>query len=553
MVSRSITQNVTSGSGVPRSSKVAWPGDRHQAHHGEQVFVTSSDGRARRYDGAVTARAIRCTACGNLTRFDVTASRRTRAFHHYTVGGELSVEDDEVLDETVEEVACRWCGTGDHVEPMTAEPADAVAEDSDLSGPSVDPATVRSALERALEVARQGEAATPVVAAPNALARYLGFQKLSGPPWLRSCGCWTATTPFAGGSWRRRRPTTSAPRAGWPSAVPPAGRSCSRRSPRPKPRPAVATRPSAARRELQRSLDASERKRAQAEAELARHREENEATHEELAAVRRDRRQGEDALRAVERRAEELDQKLEDRETRLAEAQGAREAREHELAETQRRLREAQAEFERRPAPLVPGERSVDLGALREATSRLQRAAATLAKSVDGVLAEVPPEPVLVEGRATAAPARVPLPLPGGMVADTVEGARWLLARSEVVLLVDGYNVAKAAWPDDDLEAQRARLVRTLDELATRTGATAEIVFDGPEDAATTARQSTRTVGVRYSGGALADDVVVDLVDAYPVDRPVVVVSSDREVRDAARAKVATVIGSDTLIAVFAV
>ena len=44
---------------------------------------------------------------------------------------------------------------------------------------------------------------------------------------------------------------------------------------------------------------------------------------------------------------------------------------------------------------------------------------------------------------------------------------------------------------------------------------------------------------------------MVDLIDAYPVDRPVVVVSSDREVRDAARAKAATVIGSDTLIAVF--
>ena len=31
----------------------------------------------------------RCTACGNLTRFDVVSTRRTRAFHHYTVGGDL--------------------------------------------------------------------------------------------------------------------------------------------------------------------------------------------------------------------------------------------------------------------------------------------------------------------------------------------------------------------------------------------------------------------------------------------------------------------------------
>jgi hypothetical protein len=60
----------------------------------------------------------RCTACGNLTRFDVTATRRTRAFHHYTVGGELSVEDEEVLAQQVEEVSCRWCGSGQAVEQL---------------------------------------------------------------------------------------------------------------------------------------------------------------------------------------------------------------------------------------------------------------------------------------------------------------------------------------------------------------------------------------------------------------------------------------------------
>jgi DNA-directed RNA polymerase subunit RPC12/RpoP len=58
----------------------------------------------------------RCTACGNLTRFDVTVSRRTRAFHHYTVGGELAVEEEHVLSEAVDEVACRWCGHGRAVE-----------------------------------------------------------------------------------------------------------------------------------------------------------------------------------------------------------------------------------------------------------------------------------------------------------------------------------------------------------------------------------------------------------------------------------------------------
>jgi len=65
----------------------------------------------------VTAR-YRCTACGNLTRFDVTATRRTRSFHHYTLGGDLVVEAEEVLDERIEEVCCRWCGHGTSIEVL---------------------------------------------------------------------------------------------------------------------------------------------------------------------------------------------------------------------------------------------------------------------------------------------------------------------------------------------------------------------------------------------------------------------------------------------------
>lgn len=52
----------------------------------------------------------RCTSCGNLTRFDVTVLQRTKAYYHFSLGGDLSVEDPEVLDEQVEQVVCRWCG-----------------------------------------------------------------------------------------------------------------------------------------------------------------------------------------------------------------------------------------------------------------------------------------------------------------------------------------------------------------------------------------------------------------------------------------------------------
>lgn len=70
---------------------------------------------------AVSTPRYRCTACGNLTRFDVTATRRTKAFHHYTVGGELTIEDEQVLADDIESVTCRWCGPAAKVEELAAD------------------------------------------------------------------------------------------------------------------------------------------------------------------------------------------------------------------------------------------------------------------------------------------------------------------------------------------------------------------------------------------------------------------------------------------------
>lgn len=62
----------------------------------------------------------RCGACGNKTRFDVYETKRVRAFHHFTLGGELEVEQEEVLDRAVERVVCRWCGATIEVEQPSA-------------------------------------------------------------------------------------------------------------------------------------------------------------------------------------------------------------------------------------------------------------------------------------------------------------------------------------------------------------------------------------------------------------------------------------------------
>ena len=58
----------------------------------------------------------RCSGCGNLTRFDVTRTRRTTEFWHFDLAGSHQVESTEVLDESVETVTCRWCGRSDAIE-----------------------------------------------------------------------------------------------------------------------------------------------------------------------------------------------------------------------------------------------------------------------------------------------------------------------------------------------------------------------------------------------------------------------------------------------------
>jgi hypothetical protein len=63
----------------------------------------------------------RCDGCGNVTRFDVTTSQTTKAFHHYTVGGELVVEEAMVVSRHVDEVVCRWCGHGRSIVELDPE------------------------------------------------------------------------------------------------------------------------------------------------------------------------------------------------------------------------------------------------------------------------------------------------------------------------------------------------------------------------------------------------------------------------------------------------
>lgn len=58
----------------------------------------------------------RCTSCGNLTRFDVARTTRTRDFVHVDLTGAQTIEERDVLVDSAEHVTCRWCSNVDCVE-----------------------------------------------------------------------------------------------------------------------------------------------------------------------------------------------------------------------------------------------------------------------------------------------------------------------------------------------------------------------------------------------------------------------------------------------------
>ncbi|HEU5035937.1 MAG TPA: NYN domain-containing protein [Nocardioides sp.] len=111
------------------------------------------------------------------------------------------------------------------------------------------------------------------------------------------------------------------------------------------------------------------------------------------------------------------------------------------------------------------------------------------------------------------------------------------LAMPRARLVVDGYNVSKAAWPSSSLEAQRIRLLQSLAPLVARTGAETTVVFDAAENDHRPPVNAPRGVRVLYSPrGVIADDVIRELVAAEPEGRVVVVVTADQAVvRDVTR------------------
>lgn len=266
---------------------------------------------------------------------------------------------------------------------------------------------------------------------------------------------------------------------------------------------------------------------------------------------------------------------------RLAESDGGRRRREtaalateiEELRHRQSVLEAARDQSDRSPAPVVeeavevaiPARAVVDhvrladlvadgartVGALSAMLSEAER---LLAPTLDPSTAWSPSGLRRAVPKGVGPGGRRPTALPPGIFDDSVEAAGHLARVEHVRVLVDGYNVTKSARPELALSEQRQWLVDAAVELALRTGARLELVFDGADDrpSAPADLGRRRGVQVRFSAeGVEADDVLLELIEGLPVDMPVVVASDDRRVRDGARRRGANVVSTAQLLSVF--
>ncbi|MFD5126123.1 NYN domain-containing protein [Streptomyces sp. NPDC058385] len=286
--------------------------------------------------------------------------------------------------------------------------------------------------------------------------------------------------------------------------------------------------------EAAREQTRSETERLRTELESAK--KEAESLHRKLRSALSDVKRGEAALRKVHGETEAV------------------------RAETHAQLSAADSETRRLKARLGETEAALEASrkAAREGRSvedmRVRLLLDTVLESAQGLRRELALPPVSVRPAET-----VDAVEPGRMSPKDIAARALsehdpaildqLLALPQAHLVVDGYNVTKTGYPTMPLEKQRLRLLGSLSQLAAQTGAEVTCVFDGAELAAPVLLAPPRGVRVLFSkAGVTADELIRQLVRAEPSGRPVVVVSTDREVADGVAKSGARPVASVTLL-----
>lgn len=464
-----------------------------------------------------------------------------------------------------------------------AEPTGQLEPESTVPSepPEITDEVLRPALEVAFAVAVAGSRMRPPVAAPPGLRKYLKFQKLPAAalPVVRKAveedsafrerAARVATVELAGEVGRRwlARPD------GWEIEVvellDAAAADDSAVTAAQSDRAAIRKRDAAeqaASRARVALVTAQEALAGERERRLAAERATAEATHRaarleaEVASARQETRRARDQADAARATLDSLrdeqarnQQRIDELQTRLESEIAARVAAQDRVSglppapadQRDRNMRDEPAVAAALASLTQAAGGLHDLARALEATSR--------ALGYDGTAQPPAAAPVPTvstpRGRDAQPRRRTPLAIPGGLLGDSDEVALHLVRQANATLVVDGYNVAKLGWPDQELADQRDRLLDALEDLVRRVGVRTIVVFDGADvPCAPTGRRLLR---VRFTpAGVLADDEIRDLASTLPSDEPVVVATNDQEVVRGVRAAGANVITSQQLLSI---
>lgn len=410
----------------------------------------------------------------------------------------------------------------------------AVMAGPDRGGAALDIRHLRSALEYAVLIVREGQKLKPPLAYPPELKRYLKMARLPAAALPAVRRLVESDDEFR----------TRIAQGAVPDLVDEIGRTWLRREPGWEERLGQLVAGVEAEEEhadAERRLKRAERRREAAEQVAVRTRAEIVALGERVAerdavieGLRSDVVKLSDEVAAL--RAELADTRTDARHARDRERSALAKLA---TAEAER----ADAVAARGTAEGVRDEVLADRAALAAERSELARLAAT-AEALAEQLAALASPPA--SGRP-AAVRRKALPMPGGVMGDSEAAAEYLL-RSGASILVDGYNVAKLAWPDLDLAGQRVVLLDALENLVKRFGSDVTVVFDGADVTGATA-DGRRVLRVVFSpADMIADDVIRDEVRRLPPTRQVVVVTNDQAIVRDVRAMGANALSSDQLL-----
>jgi predicted RNA-binding protein with PIN domain len=279
----------------------------------------------------------------------------------------------------------------------------------------------------------------------------------------------------------------------------------------------------------------------------------------------RSRRAKEDAKRAREQariaaqtaraRSHELEATIKDLRAQLSQAQRETQRARDDLGRAKGESERADR-MVRRTAEKVRAKQDDAVGKLKSERKELAAARRRIGE-LEREVARLTSRAAAFEKRASKSPSdvskqkkRKPLRVPKGrMDEDPATLDEWL-ENENVMLLVDGYNVAKAdgGFGDLELEQQRDRVVQGVNNLARRKKIYGIVVFDGADVPTGNRRQPRGPITVEYSKkGETADDHLVALLESLP-SQPVVLVTNDRELQDRASAHGATIARSFQLL-----